>query len=222
MRSKKISWQKGAAFWNASKGTYPQVSRAVPTPSSRNRCSSSAAKSGWARGSPPLSVTPPSARQLMCWAITRLHQGPGVKRFTDPAQRAGAAGPGTGKAAPAGRRGPPESGRRPPRRQPVGHAAVQARQPMHLEGRQLNSGSACCDSGLAHHSHRSGQPFRKIRSRMPGPSWRLKRCTLKMVPTADRLMPPHLPPADGYSVHMLVCSVRLIISVCSFSLRSVK
>ena len=31
-----------------------------------------------------------------------LHQGPGVKLFTDPAQRAGAAGPGTGKAAPAG------------------------------------------------------------------------------------------------------------------------
>ena len=172
LRSKKHKLAKGRGLLERLKGHVPTGLQGRPQFSLRNRCSSSAAKSGWARGSPPKrhaafwrasSCAGPSPAPPGSWRQA-LHRSGSSAR---PEQRGHDRQIGSGEA----RRGPHlNPALVATAAAPVGHAAVQARRLMHLAGRQLNSGSPCCDSGLAHHSHRSGRPLEKS-----GPACRGRR-----------------------------------------------
>jgi hypothetical protein len=65
---------------------------------------------------------------------------------------------------------------------PGGQAAAQPWQPMHFWSKVMIWGAGLNPSGLLHHGHTMGHPFKKTVVRMPGPSWIENFCMLNMSP----------------------------------------
>ena len=66
---------------------------------------------------------------------------------------------------------------------PVGQASWHLPHLVHFRSLVTISGYWCQDSGLEHHRQRRGQPLRNTVVLMPGPSWILNLCMLKIRPT---------------------------------------
>ena len=54
-------------------------------------------------------------------------------------------------------------------------------------GRWMLNADVAIPSGLWHHRHRSGQPWRNTVVRIPGPSWIVKRRISKIAPEEEAM-----------------------------------
>ncbi len=145
----------------------PQVSRATGMPSERSSRARLAAKSGKSVGSPPVRVTPPpeslsngnsgrssatiSSGVILTPNRVTAPEGQDSAQVKQPRQRSASLCPGLVIACP-------------------GHLSTHLPQPMQRCGLKAISASAFQDSTFWHQMQRSGQPLKKTRLRMPGPS----------------------------------------------------